>query len=53
MFSRLVLKENSRMLEICCGDGFNTRHFYSTRARSIIALDFDEAPTPAERVHRA
>ena len=29
---RLVLKENSRMLEICCGDGFNTRHFYSTRS---------------------
>ena len=30
------------MLEICCGDGFNTRHFYSNKAQSIIALDFDK-----------
>ena len=49
VFSRLVLKEHSRMLEICCGDGFNTRHFYSTRARSIIALDFDEDAIPHAR----
>jgi SAM-dependent methyltransferase len=54
VFSRLVLKENSRMLEICCGDGFNTRHFYSTRARSIIALDFDEDAIPhAKRYNSA
>jgi SAM-dependent methyltransferase len=54
VFSRLVLKENSRMLEICCGDGFNTRHFYSTRAKSIIALDFDEEAIPhAKRYNSA
>jgi SAM-dependent methyltransferase len=54
VFSRLVLKENSRMLEICCGDGFNTRHFYSTRAQSIIALDFDEDAIPhAKRYNSA
>jgi SAM-dependent methyltransferase len=49
VFSRLVLKENSRMLEICCGDGFNARHFYASRARSIIALDFDEDAIPHAR----
>ena len=29
VFSCLVLKDKSRMLEICSGDGFNTKHFYS------------------------
>jgi len=30
-----------RVLELCCGDGFNTYHFYSSQAESIIAMDFD------------
>ncbi|WP_426533630.1 class I SAM-dependent methyltransferase [Bradyrhizobium sp. McL0615] len=42
----MVLKPNSKMLEICCGDGFNARHFYSSRAASIIALDFDKDAIP-------
>jgi SAM-dependent methyltransferase len=46
VFSRLVLKDNSSLLEICCSDGFNTRHFYSTKAKSIIAIDFDEDAIP-------
>ena len=46
VFSRMVLKPNSKMLEICCGDGFNARHFYSSRAASIIALDFDKDAIP-------
>ena len=37
------------MLEICCGDGFNAWHFYSTRAKSIIALDFNEDAIPHAR----
>jgi protein-L-isoaspartate O-methyltransferase len=41
VFSRLVLKPDAKMLEICCGDGFNARYFYSNKALSIIALDFD------------
>lgn len=49
VFSRLVLKPNSKMLEICCGDGYNAKHFYSTRAASIIALDFDPAAIPHAR----
>lgn len=49
VFSRMLLKPNSRMLEICCGDGFNTRHFYSSAASSITAIDFDEDAIPHAR----
>jgi len=42
------------MLEICCGDGFNARHFYSSQASSIIALDFDKDAIPhAKRYNSA
>ena len=30
-----------RVLELCSGDGFNTYHFYSLLAESIVAIDFD------------
>lgn len=54
VFSRMVLKSNSRMLEICCGDGFNARHFYSSKASSIIAIDFDRDAIPhAKRFNSA
>jgi hypothetical protein len=46
VFSRMLLKPKARMLEICCGDGFNARHFYSSAASSIIALDFDVDAVP-------
>jgi len=49
VFSRLVMKPNSKVLEICCGDGFNARHFYSSRASSIIAIDFDKDAIPHAR----
>lgn len=54
VFSRLVMKPNSKLLEICCGDGFNAKHFYSSRASSIIALDFDKDAIPhAKRFNSA
>lgn len=54
VFSRMVLKPNSKMLEICCGDGYNARHFYSSAASSIIALDFDKDAIPhAKRFNSA
>jgi SAM-dependent methyltransferase len=46
VFSRMVLKPDGKMLEICCGDGFNARHFYSSKASSIIAIDFDRDAIP-------
>ena len=33
-------------MELCCGDGFNAYHFYSTIAKSIIAVDFDKDAIP-------
>jgi cyclopropane fatty-acyl-phospholipid synthase-like methyltransferase len=56
VFSRLVLKQNSGMLEICCGDGFNTRHstrpelsqlslWISTKMRSLMPVRrYNSAP---------
>jgi SAM-dependent methyltransferase len=46
VFSRLVMKPDAAVLEICCGDGFNARHFYSSKAKSIVALDFDKDAIP-------
>lgn len=43
VFARMLLKPNARLLEICCGDGFNSRHFYASAASQVIALDFDRA----------
>ena len=40
-FSLLAIKNKANILELCCGDGFNTKHFYSLRADKIIAVDFD------------
>jgi cyclopropane fatty-acyl-phospholipid synthase-like methyltransferase len=45
----MVLKPGCKMLEICCGDGFNARHFYSSKASSIIAIDFDRDAIPHAR----
>ncbi len=46
VFSRMVLKPNGKILEICCGDGFNARHFYSSKVATIIAIDFDRDAIP-------
>lgn len=54
VFSRLVMKPDAKVLEICSGDGFNARHFYASRASSIIALDFDkDAVAHARRFNSA
>ncbi len=41
IFGGLALKGGD-VLELACGDGFNTRNFYSLRSKSIIACDFDK-----------
>ena len=41
-FGLLAMKQGAKVLELCCGDGFNSSHFYSIRAESIIAVDFDK-----------
>lgn len=41
IFNLLAIKEGAKVLEICCGDGFNAHHFYAIRAQKIISVDFD------------
>ena len=35
--------EEPIVVELCCGDGFNAKHFYSTSSRHIYACDYDAA----------
>ncbi len=46
LFGLLAMKQGAEVLELCCGDGFNSYHFYSGRAKSIISVDFDKAAIP-------
>jgi SAM-dependent methyltransferase len=45
------MREGAKVLELCCGDGFNTYHFYSIRAGSIIAVDYDPEAIQFARRH--
>jgi len=53
-FGLLAIGAQARVLELCCGDGFNARHFYAIRARQVVACDFDPtAITHAQRYNAA
>lgn len=51
IFSLLAMRQGARVLELCCGDGFNAYHFYSIRAASIIAIDYDPEAIQFARRH--
>jgi SAM-dependent methyltransferase len=54
VFSSFAMKPDTRVLDLCCGDGFNSYHFYSLRATSVQAIDFDrEAIRWAKRNYKA
>lgn len=54
VFSSFAMSANSRVLDLCCGDGFNSYHFYSLRAKNVTAIDFDrEAIRWAKRNYKA
>ena len=40
VYGALSLK-GGKVLELCCGDGFNARNFYSLTSLSVLACDFD------------
>ena len=40
VYSALALK-GENVLELCCGDGFNARNFYSLKSKQVVACDFD------------
>ena len=42
-FGALSIEHGSKILELACGDGFNARNFYSLKAGSVLACDFDRA----------
>ena len=41
VFSLLAMNPNCKVLELCCGDGFNAHYFYSCRVKSMLSVDFD------------
>ncbi len=45
-FGLLAIRQGAEVLELCCGDGYNSYHFYSTRAGKIISVDFDKNAIP-------
>jgi SAM-dependent methyltransferase len=49
IFGLLALKPGCRQLDLCCGEGFYTHRFYSGRAGSIVAMDYDAAAIAAAR----
>lgn len=51
VYGILALKRGGRFLELCCGDGYNTFHFYSPFAESVIAVDFDDSALAHARKH--
>ena len=40
-FSTLAMSFDCTVLDLCCGGGFFSHHFYSGRAEQVVAVDFD------------
>lgn len=38
----LMAFENPIAMELCCGDGFNAKHFYAPCCDSLLCVDYDE-----------
>lgn len=51
IFSLLAMKQGSKTLELCCGDGFNAYYFYRARAGSMLCVDFDPKAIGYARRH--
>jgi SAM-dependent methyltransferase len=43
VYGVLALRRGGTVLELCCGDGYNSYHFYSGFAAHVTAVDFDDA----------
>lgn len=52
VLNTLAMRPGGEVLELCCGDGFNTHRFYAGRAGRVLAVDHDEhALRHARRLH--
>lgn len=43
IYSLLAIRHGAKVLELCCGDGFNAYYFYSGKAGSVLAVDIAAA----------
>jgi hypothetical protein len=54
VFSNLVIRPGANVLELCSGDGFNTKHFYAGRANRVVGVDANaDAVAHAKRMNSA
>lgn len=53
VFSSLAIKNQARVLDLCCGDGFHAKYFYACKASAILACDFDESALAVARKKNA
>lgn len=51
VFGLLAIKPGASVLELCCGDGFNAHHFYSTRAKTVQSVDWNTQAIAHARRH--
>jgi SAM-dependent methyltransferase len=53
VLSALALRPGGSVLELCCGDGFSTRHFYAPKAGRLTAVDANEEALAHARTFNA
>jgi SAM-dependent methyltransferase len=53
VLNALAIRPGGEVLELCCGDGFNTARFYSARAGHVLAIDHNEQALAHARRHHA
>jgi len=52
VLNTLAMRPGADVLELCCGDGFNTHRFYAGRAARVLAVDHNaQALRHARRLH--
>jgi SAM-dependent methyltransferase len=53
VLNTLAMRPGAEVLELCCGDGFNSHRFYAGRASRVLAVDYStSALRHARRYHR-
>ena len=54
IFNLMALRPGGKVLELCSGDGFNARYFYSAKAADITSIDLNpQAVSHARKYHRS
>ncbi|MGO9319774.1 MAG: class I SAM-dependent methyltransferase [Solirubrobacteraceae bacterium] len=52
VLNTLAIRPGAQILELCCGDGFNSHRFYAERAAHVLAVDHNRAALAhARRFH--